>query len=133
MRVLDADRPGDTTDLTGELAQEIRGREIFFAVHGFNVNQEDGIADLGFWLDNVRVGNAIPIGVLWPGDSLSRFLWIMWSREARRYTPETSLRHFLTISFQLLSVSPLRPTRWGHELSCKQSQAYPRALGFGVA
>ncbi len=68
--VLDADRPGDTGDLAGELAAEIRGREVFFAAHGFNVNQNDGIADLGFWLDNLQIGNAVPIGILWPGDCI---------------------------------------------------------------
>lgn len=66
--VLDADRPGDTTDLVGELVEAIRGREMLFGVHGFNVDQKDGLAHLGFWFDNLRIGNAIPIGVLWPGD-----------------------------------------------------------------
>jgi Alpha/beta hydrolase of unknown function (DUF900) len=66
--VIDADRPGFPTDLTPELVQAIRGRDILFAVHGFNVNQKDGIAHLGFWMDTLDIGNAIPIGILWPGD-----------------------------------------------------------------
>jgi len=70
VKVLDADRPGNTGDLTKELVEQIRGREVFFAVHGFNVNQKDGINHLGFWLDNLQIGNAILIGILWPGDCI---------------------------------------------------------------
>src|SRR5208282_4962401 len=47
--VLDADRPGHPYDLTGELVDAVRGREIFFGVHGFNVHQDDGIKHLGYW------------------------------------------------------------------------------------
>jgi hypothetical protein len=70
VKVLDADRPGTTSDVAGELIEQIRGREVFFAVHGFNVNQKDGIAHLDFWLDNLQIGNAVPIGILWPGDCI---------------------------------------------------------------
>jgi Alpha/beta hydrolase of unknown function (DUF900) len=70
VRVLDADRPGDTGDLASELVETTRGREIFFAVHGFNVNQNEGIAHLDFWLDKLQLGTAVPIGILWPGDCI---------------------------------------------------------------
>jgi hypothetical protein len=68
VKVLDADRPGCSYDLTQELLEAIRGREVFFGVHGFEVNQDDGIAHLTYWLDNLQIGNAIPIGIVWPGD-----------------------------------------------------------------
>jgi hypothetical protein len=70
VKVLDADRPGDTGDLAGELVAEIGGREVFFAAHGFNVDQQDGIEHLGFWMDKLQIGNAVPIGILWPGDCI---------------------------------------------------------------
>jgi hypothetical protein len=60
------------SDLTGnllpKLQEAIQGQDVFFAVHGFNVNQQDGLAHLGFWLDKLDVGNAVKIGILWPGD-----------------------------------------------------------------
>jgi hypothetical protein len=70
IKVLDGDRPGYTGDLEGELLNAIRGREIFFGVHGFNVNQSDGMAHLSAWFDNMQIGNAVPIGILWPGDAI---------------------------------------------------------------
>jgi hypothetical protein len=66
--VLDADRPGYPGDLTPELLAAIRGREVFFATHGFEVNQANGINALSGWLGNLQIGNAVPIGILWPGD-----------------------------------------------------------------
>jgi hypothetical protein len=48
--------------------EEIHGRDVLFIVHGFNVNQKDGLSHLGIWLDKVDVGNTVKIGVLWPGD-----------------------------------------------------------------
>lgn len=70
LRILDADRPGFPGDLTQEFVQAIRGRELFFGVHGFNVNQQDGILHLGYWFDRLQVGNALTIGILWPGDCI---------------------------------------------------------------
>jgi len=55
-------------NLLTQLQDVIRGKDVFFAVHGFNVNQKDGLEHLGFWLDKVDVGNAVKIGILWPGD-----------------------------------------------------------------
>ena len=60
--------PSLTGNLLPQLQQAIQGQDVFFAVHGFNVNQKDGLAHLGYWLDNVNAGNAVKIGVLWPGD-----------------------------------------------------------------
>jgi len=70
VKVLRSDLPGYPGDLTGALVDAIRGREIFFVVHGFNVNQNDGLQHLGYWMDNLQIGNAIPIGILWPGDCI---------------------------------------------------------------
>jgi Alpha/beta hydrolase of unknown function (DUF900) len=70
VRILDADRPGYTGDLTGELRAAIQGHEIFFATHGFEVNQADGISHLTFWFSNLQIGSTIPVGILWPGDCI---------------------------------------------------------------
>ena len=59
---------GLTGNLLQQLQDAIRGKDVFFAVHGFNVKQKDGLDHLGFWLDKVDVGNAVKIGILWPGD-----------------------------------------------------------------
>lgn len=68
VRIIDSANPGFTGDLKPALLEAIQGKDVFFAVHGFNVNQQDGLDHLGFWLDKVDVGNAVKIGVLWPGD-----------------------------------------------------------------
>lgn len=82
--VLDADRPGSTEDLLSQLKAEIEGRDVFFATHGFEVDQPTGITELGAWLGNLQVGNAVKIGILWPGDaSLKLFVdYIVEGREA---------------------------------------------------
>ncbi len=68
VKVLDADRLGFPGDLTQELVNAIRGREVYFATHGFEVNQNDGINHLSFWFGSLKIGGAVPIGLLWPGD-----------------------------------------------------------------
>jgi hypothetical protein len=68
VKILDADRPGYSGDLTPELLAAIRGREVFFGTHGFEVNQADGISHLSYWFGNLQIGSAVPIGILWPGD-----------------------------------------------------------------
>jgi hypothetical protein len=68
VRVMDANGAAFTGGLPPQLQEAIHGQDVFFAVHGFNVNQKDGLAHLGFWLDKVDVGNAVKIGILWPGD-----------------------------------------------------------------
>jgi alpha/beta hydrolase family protein DUF900 len=68
VKILDADRRGYPGDLTAELVNAIQGREVFFATHGFEVNQANGIQSLTNWLNNLQIGSAVPIGILWPGD-----------------------------------------------------------------
>ena len=70
VKVLDADRPGCPYDLEPELLAAICGREIFFVTHGFEVNQQEGINNLSNWIDNLQIGSAVPIGILWPGDCI---------------------------------------------------------------
>jgi esterase/lipase superfamily enzyme len=59
---------GLTGNLLPKLQEAMQGRDVFFAVHGFNVNQQDGLDHLGFWMDKVDLGNTVKIGILWPGD-----------------------------------------------------------------
>jgi len=84
VKVLDADRPGSTEDLLSQLKNEIQGRDVFFATHGFEVNQQDGMSKLSIWLDNLQIGDVTKIGIVWPGDaSLKLFLdYILEGREA---------------------------------------------------
>jgi len=70
VKIVDADRPGFPYDLTSELIAAVRGREAYFCVHGFEVNEADGIAHLTYWFDNLQIDNAVPIGILWPGDCI---------------------------------------------------------------
>lgn len=70
VKILDADRPGYIGDLKQELLDAIHGREVFFGTHGFEVNQADGISHLTYWFNNLQIGNAVPIGILWPGDCI---------------------------------------------------------------
>ena len=50
-----------------ELAAAIRGRDVLLITHGFNVNQMDGLQKLSEWGALLNLGNAVPIGILWPG------------------------------------------------------------------
>jgi Alpha/beta hydrolase of unknown function (DUF900) len=68
IKVFDADRPGYSGDLLPELLAAISGHEVFFATHGFEVNQADGIAHLSYWFGNLQIESAVPVGILWPGD-----------------------------------------------------------------
>jgi hypothetical protein len=70
VKVLDSDRLGSSSDLTSELLAAIQGREVFFATHGFEVNEPNGITCLNGWLDNLQIGSAVRIGILWPGDCI---------------------------------------------------------------
>ncbi len=67
-----------------DLQAEIEGKDVFFATHGFAVNQYAGLKELGAWLDNLQIGNAVGIGILWPGDAaLELFVdYIVEGREA---------------------------------------------------
>jgi alpha/beta hydrolase family protein DUF900 len=84
VKVLDSDRLGSPYDLTSELLAAIQGREVFFACHGYEVNEPSGIAALNGWLDNLQIGNALPIGILWPGDCIIPILvdYVLEGRDA---------------------------------------------------
>jgi hypothetical protein len=74
-----SDQPGKTsetdTSILPNLAAAVRGRDVFFVTHGFEVNQDDGISHLDWWLQNFdstvpAAANApVGIGVIWPGDA----------------------------------------------------------------
>jgi hypothetical protein len=52
------------------LVAEVRGRDVLFGTHGFNVNRQEGIDRLSAWGNLLQLGNnTLFIGVLWPGDS----------------------------------------------------------------
>ena len=59
----------NTVHSVGELAAAIGGRDVLLITHGFNVNQMDGLQKLSEWGILLGIGNAVPIGILWPGDS----------------------------------------------------------------
>jgi len=59
----------NTVHSVGELAAAIGGRDVLLITHGFNVNQMDGLQKLSEWGTLLGIGNAVPIGILWPGDS----------------------------------------------------------------
>lgn len=84
VKILDADRPGHIGDLSDELLATIRGRDVFFATHGFAVNQTAGTNNLSSWLNNLQIGSAVPIGILWPGDCVIPIFvdYIVEGREA---------------------------------------------------
>ena len=51
--------------------EEIRGRHVLIATHGFNVNRAAGIACLSNWERLLRLAPAaVLVGLLWPGDSI---------------------------------------------------------------
>lgn len=52
------------------LQEWVRGKDVLLATHGFNVNQEDGIASLSHWQERMSLpANTVYIGVLWAGDA----------------------------------------------------------------
>src|ERR1700675_9614 len=66
---------GDATGWTlippAQLQKTFAGKSVLFAVHGFNVNQSQGVVSFGL-LDKY-LSLAAPdlfVGVLWPGDSV---------------------------------------------------------------
>jgi len=63
-------RDGNTFLQINDLLKQVRGRDVLFGTHGFNVNRKDGIASLTAWSNLLQLGDsALFIGVLWPGDS----------------------------------------------------------------
>lgn len=60
----------DASPLTPEqFAGQVNGKDVLFAVHGFNVDRQEGIAALGNWEPALTLNGAVYVGVLWPGDS----------------------------------------------------------------
>lgn len=53
----------------GDLIAAINGRDVLLIAHGFNVNQMDGLEKLGNWASLLAIENAVPVGILWPGDA----------------------------------------------------------------
>jgi len=103
-----------------ELLAAIQGRDVFFATHGFEVNQADGISHLGFWLDNLEIGNAVPIGIVWPGDCVIPIFvdYILEGREAIK--SGQLLATFLNANFPVRLPSHLLPTRSAPGSCCKR-------------
>jgi hypothetical protein len=55
-----------------DFADEIRGRDLVLAAHGFNVSRSGGVASLSLWAAACQLKlppACLFIGVLWPGDS----------------------------------------------------------------
>lgn len=53
-----------------QFLQDIRGRDVLLATHGFAVSQKAGIRELTEWESVLDLGaNGVFVGVLWPGDS----------------------------------------------------------------
>jgi hypothetical protein len=51
-------------------ASRIEGRDVLFATHGFNVDQQDGIKTLSLWSGRCKLpAPFLFVGVLWAGDS----------------------------------------------------------------
>jgi predicted alpha/beta hydrolase family esterase len=54
-----------------QLLDEIRGRHVLIATHGFHVNRADGIASLANWEGLLQLAPpSVFVGLLWPGDSI---------------------------------------------------------------
>jgi pimeloyl-ACP methyl ester carboxylesterase len=56
-----------------DLQSHIHAKDVLIATHGFNVNRQDGIADLSYW-EALLGPSPFPgafLGLLWPGDSES--------------------------------------------------------------
>jgi hypothetical protein len=57
--------------LLSDLRNDIRGKDVLIATHGFNVNRQSGIGSLSCWDSRLSLGpNGIFLGLLWPGDSV---------------------------------------------------------------
>ena len=54
-----------------QLLNDIQGRHVLIATHGFNVNRADGIAHLSNWDGLLQLTPpSVFVGLLWPGDSI---------------------------------------------------------------
>ena len=57
------------------LVDAMRGRNVLFGVHGFNVDRKSGTDNLSAWASRLDLQGGLFIGILWPGD-LGDGLWI---------------------------------------------------------
>jgi hypothetical protein len=63
-------REGWTAITPAALDGHAHGRDLLLVAHGFNVNRADGINELSWWEQRLRLPpTALFIGILWPGDS----------------------------------------------------------------
>ncbi len=66
-----ANPPDSNGVLMNQLIGACKGKDVLIATHGFNVNQEEGIAHLAQWEPLLSLpGEAVYVGLLWPGDSV---------------------------------------------------------------
>jgi hypothetical protein len=63
---------GNYQSLTNaQLMDDIRGRHVLIATHGFNVDRAAGVACLFNWEGLLELGpSSVFLGLLWPGDSI---------------------------------------------------------------
>jgi hypothetical protein len=53
-----------------QLTSDASGRDVLFAVHGYDVNQDQGFERLDNWRTLLQLGDAyLFVGIVWPGDS----------------------------------------------------------------
>lgn len=70
INIFEAGPEGESYVSLNDLIENILGREVLLATHGFNVDKQDGVQSLSLWESRLSLGNnALYIGVLWPGDS----------------------------------------------------------------
>ena len=61
---------GESNITVDDLIQQVRGKHVLFATHGFNVDRQDGIDSLSKWNAKLTLAtNTVFVAVLWPGDS----------------------------------------------------------------
>jgi hypothetical protein len=67
---------GATPVSVEDFQERVRGRDVLFGTHGFNVSRSAGVKSLSVWDTLMKLSDTmIFIGVLWPGDS--KFLPIL--------------------------------------------------------
>jgi len=59
----------NTLRTPADLTTAIRGRDVLFVTHGFNVDQTGGLQSLSNWARLLNIGSVVIIGILWPGDA----------------------------------------------------------------
>jgi esterase/lipase superfamily enzyme len=60
----------DEPETLADLVEWVRGKDVLLATHGFNVDQQDGIASLSHWQERLSLpASTLFIGALWAGDA----------------------------------------------------------------